>query len=284
MKCPKCGYLGFETVERCRNCGYDFSLSVDVQTPSELPLRGEEVDDGPLADLDLDRVIGTPQTETSVANSSQTSDGGETDDAPLLTPPRPARPPLAVRRSTPEVPRGRSRTPRPARRDEPALALELDNTGDVAAQPSGQREVAVAPAPVIAGIIARIGAGIIDAVLLLGITVAVIYFTLAITGLTLIDLGIIPRIPMAAFLILLNGGYLVTFTAASGQTIGKMITGIRVEGDDGRRVDMAGAVLRAAGVALTLATLGLGFLPALFGARRRALHDRLAGTQVVAVR
>src|SRR5678810_639629 len=26
MKCPKCHYLGFETGDRCRNCGYDFSL------------------------------------------------------------------------------------------------------------------------------------------------------------------------------------------------------------------------------------------------------------------
>ena len=22
MKCPKCSYLGFETGDRCRNCGY----------------------------------------------------------------------------------------------------------------------------------------------------------------------------------------------------------------------------------------------------------------------
>ena len=26
MKCPKCDYLGFETGDRCKNCGYDFSL------------------------------------------------------------------------------------------------------------------------------------------------------------------------------------------------------------------------------------------------------------------
>src|SRR5260221_621629 len=26
MKCPKCAYLGFETGDRCKNCGYDFSL------------------------------------------------------------------------------------------------------------------------------------------------------------------------------------------------------------------------------------------------------------------
>ena len=26
VKCPKCDYLGFETGNRCKNCGYDFSL------------------------------------------------------------------------------------------------------------------------------------------------------------------------------------------------------------------------------------------------------------------
>ena len=40
MKCPKCGYLGFEHVERCRNCGYDFSLSSPAsQSVPDLPLR-----------------------------------------------------------------------------------------------------------------------------------------------------------------------------------------------------------------------------------------------------
>lgn len=29
MKCPKCNYLGFETGDRCKNCGYDFSLLAD---------------------------------------------------------------------------------------------------------------------------------------------------------------------------------------------------------------------------------------------------------------
>ena len=27
MKCPKCNYIGFEPADRCRNCGYDFSLA-----------------------------------------------------------------------------------------------------------------------------------------------------------------------------------------------------------------------------------------------------------------
>ena len=31
MKCPKCEYLGFDTGDRCRNCGYNFSLAVAVE-------------------------------------------------------------------------------------------------------------------------------------------------------------------------------------------------------------------------------------------------------------
>src|SRR5437764_12017787 len=36
MKCSKCGYLGFETGSRCRNCGYGFSLSSDYDL-TQLP-------------------------------------------------------------------------------------------------------------------------------------------------------------------------------------------------------------------------------------------------------
>ena len=43
MKCPKCLYIGFETGDRCKNCGYDFSLlgmaEDGVDAPPELPLR-----------------------------------------------------------------------------------------------------------------------------------------------------------------------------------------------------------------------------------------------------
>jgi uncharacterized RDD family membrane protein YckC len=91
----------------------------------------------------------------------------------------------------------------------------------------------------------------------------------------------LPPIPLGAFLLLLNGGYLVAFTAAGGQTIGKMMTGVRVMGDDGQRVDVAGAVLRGAGCLLSIVTLGLGYLPVFFSADARALHDRIAGTRVV---
>jgi uncharacterized RDD family membrane protein YckC len=34
MKCPKCAYLGFETGDRCKNCGYDFSLLAAADSDS----------------------------------------------------------------------------------------------------------------------------------------------------------------------------------------------------------------------------------------------------------
>ena len=44
---------------------------------------------------------------------------------------------------------------------------------------------------------------------------------------------------------------------------------------------LAPAVVRAAIQVLTVPAFGIGFLPALLGAERRALYDRLAGTDVV---
>src|SRR5207245_9024545 len=62
MKCPKCGYLGFEHVERCRNCGYDFSLSTSAGIP-ELPIRPDARTPNPLDDLALVDAALPPQPE-----------------------------------------------------------------------------------------------------------------------------------------------------------------------------------------------------------------------------
>ena len=283
MKCPKCGYLGFETSERCRNCGYDFSLAAPAVSVLDLTLRPADAAEAPLADLELaprsvppragegvpdphdvsggaeDRAASTPRPPSRSHRARPTPGDGlplfapeaPLDDAPLITTPRPARPPLAVRRTTPEVARSRPRA---------------------------------TPPPRPAGLLARVLALAIDALLLGGIHAAVVYFTLAVAGLSLEQLGLLPLAPLAGFAVILSGGYLVGFIAASGQTIGKMAAGIRVIGDDGARVDVPGAVLRAVGCFLSVLSAGLGYLPAFLGAERRALQDRLSGTRVVRAR
>jgi len=53
VKCPKCDYLGFETGDRCRNCGYDFSLlSVAQSEPADYEIHPAAVDDVPVHVID----------------------------------------------------------------------------------------------------------------------------------------------------------------------------------------------------------------------------------------
>ena len=136
-----------------------------------------------------------------------------------------------------------------------------------------------------AGAIARLIAAVIDLTLLGAVDAAVLYFTLAIAGLTKDDVRLLPVMPLAAFLLLLNGGYLVAFTAAGGQTIGKMAVGLRVVReitpfDAGGPVSFGQAMLRALLTLPSVLAAGAGFLPALVG-EERAVHDRLAHTRVI---
>jgi uncharacterized RDD family membrane protein YckC len=198
---------------------------------------------------------------------------GDTPHAP----PPPARQPLAVRRTTPEIPRGRSRTTKPVRS---GSLLGLDGPAETAKRTAAAETSVLLDPPSIG---ARVGADVIDALLMAAIDAAVLVLTLRIAGLsmTVEDMRIVPPIPFVGFLALLGFVYLATFTVAGGQTIGKMVTGIKVICDDGRSVDAADGVLRALGCVLVPLTLGLSYVPVFLTSDRRALHDRLAGTRVV---
>jgi uncharacterized RDD family membrane protein YckC len=77
-------------------------------------------------------------------------------------------------------------------------------------------------------------------------------------------------------------GYFSVLHARSGQTLGKVAMRIEVRAEDGARVGMVPSVLRTFSYALSALPFGAGFLMALLPAHR-ALHDRIAGTRVVAV-
>jgi uncharacterized RDD family membrane protein YckC len=81
-----------------------------------------------------------------------------------------------------------------------------------------------------------------------------------------------------AFLGLFYAGY---FTGTTGQTPGKMLTGLRVVDTGGRPPGYLRAVFRAAAGAAGTLLGGLGLLPMAFDPARRALHDRLLNTRVV---
>jgi len=136
-----------------------------------------------------------------------------------------------------------------------------------------------------ASVARRTIAGVIDVAILGTIAAVIVLLTLRIAELTLAEWHILPVAPMLAFLLLLCGGYFILFTAAGGQTIGKMIMGIRVvnaAGDAPPRVSFRTAFIRTLTCLGSVVALGGGFLPVLFSAERRAFHDRVADTRVVA--
>jgi len=120
----------------------------------------------------------------------------------------------------------------------------------------------------------------IDYALLAGIDLAIIYFTVRMSGLEMGEWRLIPLVPLTLFLSVIALSYVGFFTAIGGQTIGKMVAHIRVVPDDPVPVGAVHAAKRTAAVAVSWLTGGLGFLPALVG-DHRALHDRLSGTRVV---
>lgn len=68
----------------------------------------------------------------------------------------------------------------------------------------------------------------------------------------------------------------------TGQSIGKMLTGLSVVRTDGKVPTFVNLLLRHfIGYPITLATGGLGFLVSVINAKGRALHDFIAGTVVI---
>ena len=298
MKCPKCGYLGFEEVDRCRNCGYEFSLAQGMPL-SELSLHDRRAPEtSPLEDLSFLKKPPTPAMATGHDTSSPPEDlplfgPPIPDDEPLITRPSPPRPPLAVRRATLEVPRLRAER----RSNTLDLAFESDAlppartpvpaswpaAGSVPAEPATRRPGAVHAGEAVgddASLAARLFAVVIDVFILAVVDVLVVYFTMQICGLTVLDLGMLPKAPLLTFLFVQNGGYLVAFTAG-GQTLGKMALGIRVvAADEGEPLDLGRALVRTVFWFVLALPGGLGFLTALTR-DHRGLHDRFAGTRVV---
>jgi phosphatidylglycerophosphatase A len=292
MKCPKCHYIGFEPSDRCRNCGFDFSLTAPGAAVPEpdLPMRPAE-SAGPLADFDLGDARRPPATSPLTRAGRRRHDDsldpgalspavaptdlplfGELppDDVPLVRPAGSPTPPLSVRRSTPAP--ARSRAPLTRRTPERAPdVLPLDTTAAGAADLPPAPPAGSAPAGELAPLGMRLGAAILDWALLIGLDVAIVYFTLKASRLSTAEVLLLPPAPMAAFLLLLNGGYLALFTAAGGQTIGKMAFGLRVVSAGDGPLTVGRSLLRVAACLIGAAAAGLGLLPV---GRRRSADGR----------
>ena len=158
-------------------------------------------------------------------------------------------------------------------------AVAIENAGA-----GSRREVVVGfdPVSLKAPFLLRCGAAIIDYLLIILIPVSGILLSrfLGNDGTRLVN----SEINNFAWLLAILVGIcdLVLLPCVSGQSIGKIVTGIRVVKLDGGRAPTAAMLLRQiVGYLLTLATGGLGLFLSVFSIKGRALHDHLSGTVVV---
>jgi uncharacterized RDD family membrane protein YckC len=82
--------------------------------------------------------------------------------------------------------------------------------------------------------------------------------------------------------ILVGLSNVILLPLATGQSLGKMIAGLRIVASHGGTPSVRSMLLRQTfGYLLTAGSFGLGFLVSAFSTKGRALHDYLAGSQVV---
>jgi uncharacterized RDD family membrane protein YckC len=209
------------------------------------------------------------------------------DEAPLLSPTEGELQDLPLRPTVEESPEpppepvpARAHADAPPPMDEEFLGEEAprDTPEDWLELPSKPPEARSVERPALP--LERLQAAAVDLALLVTAWTVVVYFASRAAHVPLASLR--PSWPwLLSYLAFLGLVYASYFTGTTGQTLGKMVTGLRVLNASSRPPGYLRSFLRAGVGALGILAAGLGQLPMMFDPARRALHDRLFGTRVV---
>ena len=226
--------------------------------PEATPVEGRSAE--PLREPDL---VSTRLSEAELADLPLRAPAGEAPETEPLDR-EGASAPRITRRSVPSL-------------DDDVLLGESDLEAEVELPPP-----VAEPTPVErpARAVERARAAAVDALLFGTLSALVVYFTgrAARVDLTALASSWPALVSYLGLLALFYAGY---FTGTTGQTPGKLVTGLRVVGAAGRPPGYLRAMARALVGLLGTGLVGLGLLPMAFDPAARALHDRLFRTRVV---
>jgi uncharacterized RDD family membrane protein YckC len=83
---------------------------------------------------------------------------------------------------------------------------------------------------------------------------------------------------------LISLGYFVLMTGQSGQTLGKMLLGIKVVTVEGANPGYGKALVRWLGYIVSTLIIFIGFLMVAWDSQKQGLHDKIADTYVIRTR
>ncbi len=130
-------------------------------------------------------------------------------------------------------------------------------------------------------LLSRTLAGLVDLIFVVLCTGAFIIAADFFSGIVVLD-----SISYAGFLVLFLLNYFIYsifFLATSSQTVGMMITDLRVVGADERRPSLRQLLRRCGGYLISVLGLGIGLLWSLFNRDSLCLHDHLSDTRVIRI-
>ena len=139
-----------------------------------------------------------------------------------------------------------------------------------------------------AGFWRRFLASFLDGIILMVVNLLIGVVTGLVLGLTGVDSNSTVYIMVMSVINILNYlvmfSYYVYFIGSRGQTVGKMIMGIKVMKFDGSNPSYVSAFLReVVGKLLSSIVLLLGYLWMLWDSKKQTWHDKIAGTVVVRI-
>jgi uncharacterized RDD family membrane protein YckC len=246
MRCPSCGYVIFDQVTKCPNCGESLAIT---EVNEEVKPREEK-----------ERLPPDDQIEFPEISSPEPVDTGEWK--------------LSLE---PEI-----------EEKSPETAKEIDFESRDLLKPHRPVSTQVEVAKPRAGFWVRSLALIIDFLCLNLTSIFLVSLGILILGRNKdllisapLDLIQILLIPTYLFLLLINLLYFTLFHAATGQTLGKLLCGIKVVKLDGGELEYGQSFLRFSGYLLSALPLGLGFIWAAFDPKKLTWHDRVAETCVI---
>jgi len=296
MKCPKCGYHSFDHLESCKKCGQELSQARRGLSTRISPVaRGQESPESP------DKFS---PPDVSEPFAEELSAGSQPEQQPLSSPPPkeelPAGDPIPF--SLPAA--GESAKTEEPPPDTPDTSSRTETLDEIASgEDSGvpnpveaflasldEGDVCAASYPKLAPrgrcvLAAGVDLGLLTVVFLVFMMIGEMGFTVGTSGRLLPAPTELLELSVPYFLVFftLSFGYFTLFHYLSGQTPGKMIMGIRVEGVEGETLLFSQAFLRSVGGLLSLLPFGAGYLLALTAPGKRGWNDLLAATRIVNV-
>ena len=255
MKCPKCGFVSFDDLIQCKKCGAqvketrasDGSLSVH-QAVSQQESTADTTHDFP---------PNWHETIKTIKKELEAIEGSAVDRQSCLN---------------------------------SASGTVIENK--VQLPVSETRAVSFSPAAAVrGGFLLRLLAYLIDCIILYSITLTLllagfIFLRFGTIDFSQADTAVMLRLLVAPYMIastMIEAFYFTYCFAATGQTIGKWVCGLKVVNARGELLGFRKAFYRWLGYLVSRLFLYAGFIWVAFSREKRGWHDKIAGSYVIRV-